>query len=389
MMKHYSPGNMRRIIGNMRRIKENMRRIPVFGLAALVLAGLAGCASAPPPARDSPAAPPPWVLDKNAAYPDSGWLCVVEQGPDKKAAESAALSALAQVFRVNLNAVTSASQQFAQMSGAVDGKESTAVRKSINIAQELVSVSSVSGLIGVELESWDDGNGRAYANARMNRRECSARYAAMIQGNEEIITQLKDQAAGSPATFEAWQMLNFAVTAAALTDNLHSLLTVLDPASIEKRPGYGNAEAVKTLAQNAARSIVITVQVSGDQGGRLAKAFADFFSSRGFRTTAAGETPYQLEADFSMEDAAVQNQTNKFVRYVLNCSLKNKAGVEILSHSENDREGHAVQAEAVQRAVRAAEASIGGTAEAPLGAAAADKSRTFAAKFDAYLASLL
>jgi hypothetical protein len=55
--------------------------------------------------------------------------------------------------------------------------------ESREFAVELVSSSRVSGLIGVQTETWTARNGTVYANARMNRKECSARYAAMIRDN--------------------------------------------------------------------------------------------------------------------------------------------------------------------------------------------------------------
>jgi hypothetical protein len=197
----------------------------------------------------------------------------------------------------------------------------------------------------------------------------------MIRENENVISQLKREAEQYLGTFEAYQILNLAHNFALVTDNLHSLLTVLDLSAVSRRPSYGNAEAVKSLVQNAARAIIVTVTVTGDTGSRIATAFTECFNSRGFRTNATGANPYTLTASFQLEDVDLGNPRNKFVRYILNCSLKNRAGVEILSFSENHRDGHLTEAEARQRAIRSAEQSIGSTG--------------FAANFDVFLASLL
>jgi len=209
----------------------------------------------------------------------------------------------------------------------------------------------------------------------MNRKECSARYSAMISANEKVIGGLMEEAERNPRTFEAFQMLNLAYSFAVVTDNLHSLLTVLDPSAISRRPSYGNAEAVKSLAQSVGRSIVVTVKVNGDNSGRIGKTFTESLNSRGFRTSAAGDNAYVLSASFQLEDVDLNNQSNKFVRYILNYSLKNNDGVELLSSSDNGREGHLTESEARQRAVRAAEQAIASTG--------------FAINFDAFLASLL
>ncbi|MCL2127864.1 MAG: hypothetical protein FWH38_06375 [Treponema sp.] len=339
-----------------------------FGAAAF----LGSCAASP---RAADRAAPLWVTDANKAYPDSEWLCVVEQETDAKTAEKAAIARLAQVFRVDLNSVSTANRQFAQAIGNVRKKTFLVSSQSSEMALELVSTSAVSGLVGLQVESWAGRDGRAYANARMNRKECSARYSAMIRENENVIGLLKEEAERNPASFEAFQMLNLAHSVALVTDNLFSLLTVLDPSFASKRPSYGNAEAVNSLAVVCAQAIVIDVKVEGDESGRIAGAFAESINSRGFRTGAGGENPYTLAVSFSLEDVDLGYPLNKFARYVLSGSLKNSSGVEIFSLSDNGREGHLTETEARQRAIRAAERSIGSTG--------------FSSGFDAFVASLL
>jgi len=301
---------------------------------------------------------------------------VVEAEQDAKLAERAAVTRLSQVFRVDLVSVTNANRQFAETINSVKGKSRLISSQSNAIAQELTSTSAVSGLIGLQIESWANPNGRSYANARMNRKDCSARYSAMIRENEKVIDGLFEEAERNPRTFEAFQILNLAYSFALVTDNLQSLLTVLDPSAISRRPSYGNAEAVKSLAQNAGRSIVVTVKVNGDNSGRIEKAFTESLNSRGFRTSAVGDNSYVLSASFQLEDAVIANPGNyKYARYILNYSLKDRGGVELFSASDNGREGHLTEPEARQRAIRAAEQNIA--------------SAGFAVNFDAFFASLL
>jgi len=330
------------------------------------------CASSPPKTQTAPL----WVTDTEKVYPDRNWLVVVEAEQDAKLAERAAVTRLAQVFRVDLVSITDANRQFAETISSVKGKKRLITTQSSDIAQELISTSAVSGLIGLQVESWANPNGRSYANARMNRAECSARYSAMIRENEKVIGGLLEEAERNPGTFEAFQTLNLAHSFAVVTDNLHSLLTVLDPSAVSRRPSYGNAEAVKSLAQSAGRSIVVTVRVNGDNSGRIEKAFTESLNSRGFRTSAMGDNSYVLAASFQLEDVNLANPDNyKYARYILTYSLKNKDGAELFSSSNNGREGHLTESEARQRAIRAAEQNIASTG--------------FAVNFDAFFASLL
>jgi len=341
-----------------------------FFLTALVFS----CAGSPK--ETSHQSPPLWVTDTEKAYPNRDWLVVVEAEQDAKLAEKAAVTRLAQVFRVDLVSITNANRQFAETISSVKGKSRLITSQSTDIAQELVSTSAVSGLIGLQVESWANPQGRSYANARMNRAECSARYSGMIRENEKVIGGLQEEAGRNPRTFEAFQMLNLAYSFALVTDNFHSLLTVLDPSAVSTRPSYGNAETVKSLAQSAGRSIIVTVSVNGDNSGRIEKAFTESLNTRGFRTSSSEENSYVLAASFQLEDVVIANPNNyKYARYILNYSLKNKDGAELLSASNNGREGHLTVSEARQRAIRAAEQDIASTG--------------FAVNFDAFFASLL
>ena len=344
-------------------------RYPCFIFLAAIIFSCAG--SPKGDSRDTPL----WVTEPGKAYPDRDWICVVGSGQDAKSAENAALEGIARVFRVDLVSITNANRQFTESISIVNGKKNIIATQISDLAQELTSNSTVSGLIGLKIEPWTRQEGSFYVNARMNRKECSARYSVIVRENAKVIDQLLEEAEQNPRTFEAFQMLNLAYNIATVTDNFHNLLTVLDPSTIA-RLSYGNAEVIKRLTQNAGRSVVVTVKVEGDNGGRIERSFTRCFNSRGFRTGTAGNNPYVLASSLQLENANIENPDNyKYIRYILNYSLKDKEGVEIFSSSINGRVGHLIESEARQTAIRAVENIIA--------------SENFAADFDAFLASLL
>ncbi|MDR1399699.1 MAG: hypothetical protein LBJ41_07255 [Treponema sp.] len=318
---------------------------------------------------------PLWVTNQAAAFPDRDWLSVVEAGRDRASAQNAALNALARVFKTNVQSMTRAYEEFAQAVSESDNKKIATFTESQDFAQEVKTSSNVTGLVGVQTDVWTAADGMVYANARMNRRDCAARYTAMIHENERVIRLLKEIAAENPATFEAFESLSFAANVAAVTDNFQSLLEVLDVSAIGRQREYGNADTVKALAQAEARSITITIQVEGDVSNRMSRAFSSFFTKRDFRAATSGNNAYTLYAILELEEADVGNQRIKYVRYLLMATLEDQNGKEVFSFSVNDRQGQASESAARQRALQAAEAAI--------------TSGSFATTFDAYLASLL
>ena len=234
-------------------------------------------------------------------------------------------------------------------------------------------------MIGVQTDLYRAPDGTCYVNARMNRRESGARYSAMIRENEKVIALLMALAAGMPATFDAYAALNYAHSIAVPTDNFQSIVEVLESRTVSQKPSYGSADAIKVLLQNAARSIVISVTVEGDTGGRITRSFSQFFSGRGFRTARSGAAAYRFNASLEMENADFgANQRYKNVRYVLNVYAEDKDGIEVFSYAGEGRAGHNTESEARQLALRKIQASI-----------AEPEENGCAQAFNGYLSSLL
>ena len=316
-------------------------------------------------------AAPLWVTDKDKAFSEAEWVCAVEQAPSRAEAQSASASSLARVFKMDVKSVTSAAHNFAQAASAGGGQSS--MHRSLR--QQVDTSSDVAGLMGVVNDFWAAPDGSWYAAARMNRKEGAATYSSIIKQNRDVISTLLDDAAAAPATFEAYEALAFALDLAPLNDNYLSILSVLNNSARQSiKVSYGNAAAVRALAQKAAAGIVIAVEVSGDDAGSIAKAFADVFSKRKFRTISGGAGAYTLSAEFSLfQEEAPENMYR--VRYLVNAVLQDNQGEEIVSFTENKRVTSTTQSQTIARAVRDAGKSISETG--------------FAKNFDDYLASLL
>jgi len=322
---------------------------------------------------------PKWVTDKNTAFPDKEWLAVVAEGESRAQAETAAMNALARSFEVDLKSLSTANQQFANIVNEAAGKKSVSMQQSQSFAQEVTQASQVSGLIGVEVDTWSAANGTIFFIARMNRKGCASRYHAMMSENERNIVTLIEQAKTVPATFDSYACLSFASRIAEVNDNFQNIAHVLNPV-MDSRFAYGNADAVKTLARQTAQAITIRISVTGDSGGRIVKAFGSFFSNRGFKTTTGGKALYTLTSIFALEKSDFgASQKYVFLNYTLDAVVSDNEETEVFSYSGNGRKGHSSEQQVRQLVLRAAESLITDTAEED----------GFAGAFEAFLTSLL
>ena len=345
----------------------------ISGLFALLLL------SALPPVLRAQAAPG-WVNGLERTFPSREWVAVNAQGVSQAQAEGAAMDALARAFKTDVASLTQSSQQFSQIVSGASGSRNIAFDESREFSQEVNVSTNVRGLIGVQVDVYRAPDRTVYVNARMNRRECAARYSGMIRENAAIINTLLAGAAARPGTFEAYAGLSFAHAVAQVTDNFQNILEVLDTSAANRRPAYGGANAIRVKMLECAALITIGVAVETEQAADrtlLTRAAGSFFRDRGFRiieqtpTAAGGDYVLRVNARF---ETLSQNVIS--CRYYLDAALTDKNGQSVFSFTEDDRKAHPNNlSEARRLAVRAAEISI--------------KEEKFAREFDSWLNSLL
>jgi hypothetical protein len=321
---------------------------------------------------------PGWVNELEKAFPSKDWVAVVANGSSQPQAESAAMNALARTFKTDVESLTQASQKFSQIVNDAAGKKTVSFDESKSFSQDVNTSTNVRGLIGVQIDVYRAPDKTVYVNARMNRRECAARYSGMIRENAATINRLLADAAAIPAqdTFDVYSRLSFAYAIALITDNFQNILEVLDPTAVNRKPGYGGANAIKTKMLECAARITIGVVMDTEQPADktlLTRAAGSFFRDLGFKTNEQGTGNYVLRANARFEGLA---QNVNSCRYYLDAALENRGKAAIFSFTEDDRKAHPNNASEARRlAVRAAETSL--------------KEGKFAQEFNSWLNSLL
>jgi len=302
-----------------------------------------------------------WVNNLEAAYPSRDWVAAVAQGSSRELAEAGAMQALARVFRTDIESINKASLQFSQIIDNSAESRNITFNESKNFSQDVNISANVRGLIGVQVDVYSNNDGTVYVCARMNRRECSARYSAMIRGNTAIVNRLIASASGfsEQASLDVYARLSFAHAIAQVTDNFQSILEVLDSTAANRKPSYGGANAIKTKMLETAGLITIGVSMNTEQPADrtlFTRAAGSLFRDLGFRineqgtlvpgTLVPGNDSYVLRANVRLE-AISQNVFS--CRYFFNAALENRNGTAIFSFTEDDRKSHPNMASEARR----------------------------------------
>ncbi|MDR2471531.1 MAG: hypothetical protein LBD09_05420, partial [Treponema sp.] len=173
---------------------------------------------------------------------------------------------------------------------------------------------------------------------------------------EKLIALLR-RTADSRRGLDAWAALAYAAEAAAMTDDLYIMRSVLRPETAGAVPGYGGEGAIRAAMREAARTVTVEPRVSGDSSGRAAAAFAEVLTRRGFRT-GGGTGTCVLRARLTVEDTDQRGGGFVYARWNLSAVMAESAGAELFAWSESGREGHTNRREARERALRRAEEAV-------------------------------
>ena len=328
---------------------------------------------------------PIWVNDLERAFPSRDWVRVPGEAKTRAQAENSVISALAQTFRTDVESLTQASQRYSQFIREAGGIKDINFEQSQNFEQMVTTGSRVRGLIGVQIDTYLAPNSTVYACARMNRRECAARYSGMIRENTANINRLLALAASAPeqGTFEVYSRLSFAHAIAQETDNFQNILEVLDPSAINNRPSYGSANAIKIKMLECAARITIGITINTEKTedrNSITRAASSFFTNLGFRINEQGSFGQSSAGNYVLR-ANVRFEEQRFLRvihcyYYLDAALENRNRTALFAHSDSASGTHvSITSEARRNAVQAVEVSF--------------KEGKFAQNFNTWLNSLL
>ncbi len=299
---------------------------------------------------------PAWVSNPRSVYAENQFVSAVGYGTDREAAEKNALGALIAVFGQSVKGETTVSSRYSEAvrSGAVAITEDSDIDRAVKTSFDLETV------VGAEVKDiWFDGNKTTYAVAVMDKMKAALLYSNLLESNEETITKLTKIPADEKNTLDAYARYDLAAAIGDTNGRFLNVLSVLNPAAAAaKRGSVTNGDSLRLEGLRIAQTIPIGIKVENDRDGRIKAAFSSVITGSGFKAGGT-DSRYQLDSSFALSDAALPNNPNKFVRYLVDARLTDtQRGTVLLPYSVTGREGHASVTEAENRAIRAAEAKI-------------------------------
>jgi hypothetical protein len=297
---------------------------------------------------------PLWVDSVDTVYNKSQYVAAVGTGKDRPTAENSAFGSLISIFgqSIKVDQNISSLYQDAVKSGVISSwTENTTMQNTISTS------ASMDRLVGAEIkEVWEDSKtSTTYAVAVMEKAQAAQLYSDMIKANLGMINNLTSMSQTEKNTLEGFSRYQFAAAVADMNISYENVLKVMSapvPGGIKKGDDY-RLEAVEIT-----KTIPIAVVVRGDRQGRIQSALAKVLTDLGFRS-GGNNSRYIVNAQLTISEAQVANQTFKFARYEITADLNDTSTNQTLvPFSISGREGHNLLPEAENVALRAAERAI-------------------------------
>ena len=301
---------------------------------------------------------PGWVANPKSAYPESQYLATVGEGDTRRAAENAAAANLARIFEAHIESDERLIDQSRETGKGFERTTNFTADINILSTQTLYNIQHA--------EAWQDGKGRVYAVAYLDRRETAAIYRDKIDEQSTRVHFLLAQAEQADDLLKKYATLRAANRRAAEAKYLLRQLKVIHPRSVPgATPNYAENKIRKALAETA-KQIRVQIEVKGDDNRHITTVLEDQVTRYGFVVG----TPAVLEivGNVSVDDTGQRTADLVFVRYTLALQVKETDGTTLISLNEKGREGHVSLSEARIRSFRTLETAIKSTGNTRLDA---------------------
>lgn len=262
--------------------------------------------------------PPVWT---NGTCNSEKYLCGVGDGADRKAADIDARAELARIFQAN---ITSVAKSFEGASRTINSKTGETWTETQNVSQfSMVSTEKVVTMSEI-IERWDDGKGRLWSLAVIDRAQASAALRDQIQAKDQIVSAQLERAKAAGDALSKMKALKAAVAAFAEREALNSDLRVINKSG-QGVPSPHNIGDILAQLEGAAADLKIGIAISGSGGDKVQACLEQALTAKG----------YQVEANTSEEEDEDPDVSGSF-DVLLKVTVKNEkrdkiAGQEVVN----------------------------------------------------------
>jgi hypothetical protein len=250
-------------------------------------------ADPPPPAGDPPPPPPPaddgppaksggpapaWTQGK---CDRNKYLCGVGDGADRKSADIDARAELARIFESSIASIATSFEGAASTVSSKTGEKWVEVQK---VSQySMVSTAKVVTMSEI-LERWDDGKGRSWSLAVIDKANASRALREKIQQKDEVVGQGLSSAQSESDKVARLKHVKRALVAFAEREAMNADLIVIAGKGV---PSPHKLADLLALLDQAAAELSMAILLSGGGAEKVRACLEQALSDKGYQIEAS------------------------------------------------------------------------------------------------------
>ena len=305
---------------------------------------------------------PSWVMGGTREYPAERYLVGVGQAESQASADERAYGAVAKIFKAEISAQSRDWESFLSLEKR--GQAETEHRLSLD---QVTKVSSDKAIENVRvLDRWvDEKHGQHYTLAGMDRAQAAAALQDRIAELDRAVETEMTKSAQTSDKLAKVRNLRRAIKNLILREAYNADLRIIRASGQGDPPPYRVADLTVQLEQFLADSLLIAVEVSGDQVEQTRRAVTEGLlreglpvvelSANGLGDGHVGPPAAELlvKGDVHLWEVPVPDPRFRYARWCSDFVISEIATQRIVGAvSIGGREGHITSAEAMARAFR-------------------------------------
>lgn len=271
-----------------------------------------------------------WEKNPYALHPQSDYICAVGYGSSAEEADLNARKELASLFGMAVRSTTS--RTVIEMGDLEDSTYNEFFASSSEITVD------VEALYGVEIAQRKEADGNFASLAAMEKQATRDYYEAAISSDRSRIKAIEDSLGKPDGSFS---LIEKAVELILLIDDYNTKVVLYNYLSDIKETFLSVADAKKVFDE-ARKSVVLHIEVVGDETGTIKSTLSKIFTDGGFAVS-KGDLAPTAKALVTIGWQELSGVGNPFVfaAYTADVSVVDLVRNEsVLVYTETGREGH-------------------------------------------------
>ncbi|MDR3200448.1 MAG: LPP20 family lipoprotein [Spirochaetales bacterium] len=296
-------------------------------------------------------APPLWLTDLNAAYPEAKYLSSVGSGANRRNAEDDATGGLARLFSVQVKVDSVAQQRYAEF---VKGDKS--YTESEMAVSQTVGTQASEQFVNLRFsDPYSDAQGTVHVAAYIEREPTASIYRSLIQKDLKKLDDFFGRASSVTGVFKRYAFYDAAYSVGLNAERLLGQLRIIHANTARPLEALLDLKKVASARDREASGLTYTMDISGDEDQRLAGIVRKTLDGMSLSYREGGRL--SVKGSWSVQPVTINPQF-KSVQWTVNISLYNEAGTAIATFTKQARQNGATDSQAVSLAYREVEKSM-------------------------------